>query len=74
MSGQKKTNPQRRLKKFTKEGEREENYISNAKGAVTFKREVYITPNLIEKLNRLKIKESLFNWADRSSDSFAEGI
>lgn len=70
MSGQKKRNPQRRLKKFTKEGEQ---YFRCHRSS-NFKREVYFTTTAIEKPNRLKIKKSLFDWADRSSNSFAEDI
>ena len=68
MSGQKKRNPQRSLKKVEQEG----NNILDVKGETTFKREAHIMSVAIEKPNKLKIEKSSFDWAVRSSDSLAE--
>ena len=71
MSGQKTRSPWRRLEKIIK-GEREGNNISEAKGDVPFKREVYIMPTAIEKRNKMGLQKSSLDLAVSSSESFVE--
>lgn len=56
---------------YQKRRTRREQYFRSQRRA-TFKREVHITSTAIEKPNRLKIEQSSFEWAVRSSGSLVE--